>query len=101
MTIREATKKPVTIECMQFTDKVSALEIEKWVEVSNEILLELYYDENGLTDKSFFSIQTYAGELIANLGYWIIRKDQGEFYPCKPDIFEATYDLHEVSEVKE
>ncbi len=37
-------------------------------------------------------IQTLEGEMRADMGDWIIRGIKGEFYPCKPDIFEATYD---------
>lgn len=37
-------------------------------------------------------IPTLEGPHIASPGDWIIRGVQGEFYPCKPDIFEATYD---------
>jgi hypothetical protein len=38
-------------------------------------------------------IQTLEGIMIANPGDWIIKGIKGEFYPCKNDIFEATYDL--------
>ncbi|MGH3355244.1 MAG: hypothetical protein ACRDOJ_05065 [Nocardioidaceae bacterium] len=38
------------------------------------------------------AIQTLEGEMTAAPGDWIIRGVQGEFYPCKPDIFEATYE---------
>lgn len=37
-------------------------------------------------------IQTLEGEMKANSGDWIIRGVKGEFYPCKPDIFTATYE---------
>lgn len=37
-------------------------------------------------------IETLEGPMLANLGDWIIKGVQGEFYPCKPLIFEATYD---------
>ena len=37
-------------------------------------------------------ILTLEGEMLANVGDWIIRGVKGEFYPCKPDIFEATYE---------
>lgn len=37
-------------------------------------------------------IDTLEGQMIANRGDWIIRGVKGEFYPCKPDIFEATYE---------
>lgn len=38
------------------------------------------------------SIDTLEGTMYASPGDWIIRGVKGEFYPCKPDIFEATYD---------
>ena len=37
-------------------------------------------------------IETLEGEMLADPGDWIIRGVKGEFYPCKPDIFEATYE---------
>lgn len=40
----------------------------------------------------FLTIETLEGTHRANVGDWIIRGIQGEFYPCKPDIFEATYE---------
>ena len=38
-------------------------------------------------------IYTLEGTMAAVPGDWIIRGVQGEFYPCKPDIFDATYDI--------
>ena len=40
-----------------------------------------------------FKIKTLEGTMIADVGDFIIRGVSGEFYPCKPDIFEKTYDL--------
>lgn len=37
-------------------------------------------------------IKTLEGECFATIGDWIIKGVKGELYPCKPDIFEATYD---------
>ena len=37
-------------------------------------------------------VRTLEGHMRANLGDWIIKGVKGEFYPCKPDIFEATYE---------
>ncbi|MDC9210255.1 hypothetical protein PSL93_20415 [Clostridioides difficile] len=39
-----------------------------------------------------FIIQTLEGPLKASIGYWIITGGRGEQYPCKPDIFEKTYE---------
>jgi hypothetical protein len=38
-------------------------------------------------------IRTLEGDMKVSLGDWVIRGVQGEFYPCKPDIFAATYEL--------
>lgn len=38
-------------------------------------------------------IRTLEGEHLANIGDYIIKGVQGEFYPCKPDIFEQTYEV--------
>lgn len=46
------------------------------------------------TDKEF-EIKTLEGTMKADIGDWIITGVKGEQYPCKPDIFEATYDLVE------
>ena len=37
-------------------------------------------------------IKTLEGSLLASKGDWIIKGIKNEFYPCKPDIFEATYE---------
>ena len=37
-------------------------------------------------------IETLEGVMLAHLGDYVLRGVQGEFYPCKPDIFEATYE---------
>lgn len=37
-------------------------------------------------------IKTLEGDMLATAGDYIIKGVQGEFYPCKPDIFEATYE---------
>jgi hypothetical protein len=40
-------------------------------------------------------IQTLEGQMVANVGDWIIQGVKGELYPCKPDIFAATYEAVE------
>lgn len=37
-------------------------------------------------------IDTLEGAMVANVGDWIIKGVNGELYPCKPDIFEKTYE---------
>ena len=40
-------------------------------------------------------VETLAGKVEAGVGWWIIRGVEGELYPCRPDIFEKTYELVE------
>lgn len=77
-------KKPVEIEAEQFTE-------ENRNRAFNFIrtTCEATWDAEG---KIAIKIQTLEGEMLARLGDWIIRGVKGEFYPCKPDIFEATYE---------
>lgn len=42
--------------------------------------------------RTFVVIPTLEGDMEANVGDWIIKGINGEFYPCKPDIFEKTYE---------
>lgn len=46
------------------------------------------------TDKEVI-IQTLEGSMKASIGDWIITGIRGEQYPCKPDVFERTYQLHQ------
>jgi hypothetical protein len=43
-------------------------------------------------DHEGLAIKTLEGTMIARKGYWIIKGVKGELYPCKPDIFEVTYE---------
>jgi len=74
-------KKPVVIEAIQFVGNFD--EIEKFVDSDAE-----FRDGKLL-------VATLEGPLWASDGDWIIKGIQGEFYPCKPDIFEATYERAE------
>lgn len=59
---------------------------------------EPMFDElRGVTSQPIL-IRTLEGDMRAEAGDWIIRGIKGEFYPCKPDIFEKTYQFSGVSE---
>ena len=78
-------KKPVEIVAHRLGDGGWPDEI--WAGVmENTIVLHMDLDEPHAT------IQTLEGTMRCNLGDWIIKGVKGEFYPCKPDIFAATYD---------
>lgn len=99
--IKKFRKKPVIIEAIQLLR-------ETWEEVCEFIESKSQYFGRGvfvhsdntysLEPKNFESdrigvlIPTLEGNMLAIQGDWIIKGIQGEFYPCKPDIFESTYD---------
>lgn len=112
-------KKPVVIEAMQMPcgpgrdntmEEVGAVArwmVEKGYRSQDDTyevdfnLGEDYYIHNGhLTPGygiNFLEIETLEGTMTARPGDFIIRGVQGEFYPCKSDIFAATYELDDVS----
>lgn len=79
-------KKPVEIIAHRLGDDGWPDEIWEGV---NDLTIILHMDE--IIPHAI--INTLEGRMRCNLGDWIIRGVKGEFYPCKPDIFEATYDL--------
>ena len=77
-------KKPVVIEAEHFTE-------ENKERAFHFITCE-HYADRGQGNKPVITIHTLEGKMLAELGDWIIKGVKGEFYPCKPDIFEATYE---------
>lgn len=80
-------KKPIEIEAIKFT-KDSYNEVNNFVGDKISIIMEKC--PNG---KTWAEIDTLEGKMIANIGDYIIKGVKGEFYPCKPDIFEYTYEM--------
>ncbi len=74
-------KKPVVIEAVQWTGEnvKEVMDFMRWRNAEHDKI-------RGLT------IRTLEGTHHASPGDWIIQGVQGEFYPCKPDIFAATYE---------
>jgi hypothetical protein len=81
-------KKPVVIEAMQLDGKT--VDVAKWLTSYGQVFNADTHPFDSKQD--FLRIPTLEGEMTASPGDWIIRGVQGEFYPCKPDIFEATYE---------
>jgi hypothetical protein len=90
-------KKPVIIEAMQFNGGWSGdgRDICDWVGKN------AHWSAGNSGEPGTLHIQTLEGTMTAIEGDYIIRGVKGEFYPCKPDIFAATYDPIEVSEIAE
>lgn len=82
-------KKPVVIDAIQFDGTYKrAIEIRDWI---GDACAMWHYAEVGNFCASL-SIDTLEGQHRAAPGDWIIKGVKGEFYPCKPDIFEITYE---------
>lgn len=60
--------------------------------VAGVIQIDYEYTKQQSTDYAFFKIKTLEGDHRAEPGDWIIQGVKGELYPCKPDIFELTYE---------
>jgi hypothetical protein len=94
MTIREYRKKPVIIEAAHLTD-VSRQTIAAWIiDHGTAVYVEKPYviRAQGLEETYAFEIKTLEGYMTASYGDYIIKGVNGEFYPCKPDIFAKTYE---------
>lgn len=92
---RSYRKKPVVIEAVQWTGE-NLREVNAFTDGPPEtesrlagLMWEHYED---LVRKDGLKIYTLEGKMDASLGDWIIKGVKGEFYPCKPDIFAATYE---------
>jgi hypothetical protein len=80
-------KKPVEVEVIQFT-RLNWEEIQQFTNNTAHTLTI----ERRINGKCTCVIPTLEGEHIANENDYIIRGVKGEFYPCKPDVFELTYE---------
>lgn len=80
-------KKPVVVEAMLLTEE-NLLEVKEWC--NGELV------PNAETSGYDLYISTLEGIMCADINDYIIRGVEGEFYPCKPDIFEKTYEAVEV-----
>ena len=75
-------KKPVVIEAVQ-------------LQVGEKSMSKIQAFTGGIAqpaDGGAMTIPTLEGDHRADIGDWIIKGVKGEFYPCKPDIFAATYE---------
>ncbi len=77
-------KKPVVIEAWKFRNNKSCFD------ALQRIGVPIKYDYQHCPNNCF--IETLEGNMYISDDDWIIKGVKGEFYPCKPDIFEQTYD---------
>jgi len=72
-------KKPVEIEAVQYTG-------DNFQDLAEFVGKDLVVGVSGMY------IRTLEGDMLISIGDYVIRGVNGEFYPCKPDIFEKTYE---------
>lgn len=72
-------KRPVEVEAIQWTG-------DNYVDVC------IFMSRTALREDNYIIIETFEGKVKASIGDYIIKGINNEFYPCKPDIFEKTYE---------
>jgi hypothetical protein len=77
-------KKPVVIDAVRWTGDSACLDGTPLAENHVGGMIER-------TDRAI-EIRTLEGKMLCRVGDWIIRGVKGELYPCRPDIFDATYE---------
>lgn len=84
--VKQYRKKPVVIEAMEFTPETGP---DVWEWADSKPMKD--------SDGNVFALRifTLEGGMKANFGDFIIKGVNGEFYPCKPDIFAKTYEAAE------
>lgn len=86
MAVKRFKKKPVVIEAIQYQPHDNCADVMKFMGT------DLQYACIDEEDDEIMLIPTLEGTMEASPGDWIIKGIKGEFYPCKPDIFEQTYE---------
>ena len=92
-------KKPVAIEAIELKQDnvfmVTAFIYGKKPEISSVMASDKWDDYVELTrERGYIIIETLEGNMHASFGDYIIKGVKGEFYPCKPDIFELNDDIN-------
>lgn len=90
-------KKPVVIDAIQYNG-INKDEIIAFVGEAAKYQAAVGSSDDGkggLQSYSKLTIATLEGDMLVSENDWVIKGVKGEFYPCKPDIFAATYDAAE------
>lgn len=93
--IKKYIKKPVQIEAIQLKED-NIIEVFDFLDGANyketKSSEELEDFNQRMLKQGYIEIETLEGIMKASFGDFIIKGVKGEFYPCKPDIFQATYE---------
>jgi hypothetical protein len=86
-------KKPVVIEAFQLTEEAAlAYFVDRSPLPFGLSLSGNYHPGDRKLWSAWATIETLEGNMKATIGDWIIKGIKGELYPCKPEIFQATYE---------
>ena len=98
--IKKYIKKPIKIEAIQLKED-NIIEVFDFLDEANyketKSTEELEDFNQRMLKQGYIEIETLEGIMKASFGDYIIKGVKGEFYPCKPDIFQVTYE--EVREI--
>ena len=86
-------KRPVEIDAFQWTGGPDQTEDPLWI--VDAIAQGKVRFNDICSDKVSMTIRTLEGDMTAHPGDWVIRGIKGELYPCRDDIFQATYEAVE------
>ena len=92
--IKKYRKKPVTVEAVQLNN-LNASNITHWIgkdKAKLNLESEAAYQVGKAPPVFSVTIKTLEGDMKAIPGDYVIKGVNGEFYPCKPDIFDKTYE---------
>ena len=96
-------KKPVVIEAVQFTEEVRDANLFDGQPLPDGVkrgATTLHPPTRKVWSANFY-IETLEGRMSVDVGDWIITGVKGEHYPCKPDIFEMTYEPAPLDKISE
>jgi hypothetical protein len=88
-------KKPIVIDAIQYNGEITG-ELHRFLAEENNCSYHFSYENCDQPNETvYLIIHTLEGHMRATPGDWIIKGVNQEFYPCKNDIFEKTYEMVE------
>ena len=77
---------------MKFRTKPCEIEETKWTGENVAEIMRFVKNESAIITNGVLIIKTLEGDMVASTGDYIIRGLRGEYYPCKPDVFQKKYE---------
>ena len=77
---------------MKFRTKPCEIEAVQWTRRNVAEIMRFVKNESAIITNGVLIIKTLEGDMVASTGDYIIRGLRGEYYPCKPDVFQKKYE---------